>query len=271
MLDNSFHQGSSLHCNRPQDELRLLVVASREDAQQTMETLWQICAHLQHQGYPVVVLDATEVETERAPGLLQLLTHSPWESSDQQRASANTSTLTVIPAALGLLTLVNTAQRKGQPLQTLEPLEPIFRRYAAVVLHAPLELLTSPLLAGSPAMPLLVTHPGKTELVECYRQLKHLAIHAGLTGMVAYMAPSDEAEAQDQARENIQALERCAAHHLGQRLRSILLNENRTQDMQRLALLLLENAGTITAPAPVVWPLNPLASSATYAHFIQSH
>ncbi|MDD2692695.1 MULTISPECIES: hypothetical protein [Simplicispira] len=271
MLENSFHQGTGLHCNRPQDELRLLVVASREDARQTQETLWQVCAHLQRLGYPVVVLDATAVETDRTPGLLQLLTHSPWDNGGQPHANANTSTLTVVPAALGLLTLVNTAQRKGLPLQTLEPLEPIFRRYAVVVLHAPLELLTSPLLAGSPAMPLLITHPGKTELVECYRQLKHLAIHAGLTGMVAYMAPSDDAAAQDQARENIQALERCAAHHLGQRLRATLLHEDRAQDMQRLALLLLENAGTITAPAPVSWPLNPLASSAIYAPFVQSH
>ena len=264
MLENSFHQGTGLHCNRPQDELRLLVVASREDTRQTQETLWQVCAHLQHLGYPVVVLDATAVETERAPGLLQLLTHSPWDNGGQLHASTNT--LTVVPAALGLLTLVNTAQRKGLPLQTLEPLEPIFRHYAVVVLHAPLELLTSPLLAGSPAMPLLITHPGKTELVECYRQLKHLAIHAGLTGMVAYMAPSDDAAAQDQARESIQALERCAAHHLGQRLRATLLHENRAQDMQRLAL-----PGTITAPAPVSWPLNPLASSAVYAPFVQSH
>lgn len=271
MLDASFHQGASLHCHQPQDELRLMVVSSPKGTLKTMEALWQVCRSLQSLGYPVVVLDAMTVESDQAPGLQQMLLHAPWDEYSALGACADAGALTVVPAALGLLTLVNAAQRKGQPQQTLEPLEPIFRRYSVVVIHAPMELLTTTMLTGCPTMPLLLTRPGQTELVECYRQLKHLTMHAGLTGMVAYMVSSADVAQQEQARENIQALERCVMHHLGQRLRATLVYEDHAPDLQRLALLLLENAGAITAPAPLAWQPGQQAHSAPLAYFVQSH
>lgn len=276
MLDTGFHQGASLHCNQPQDELRLLVVTSPKGARKSMETLWQICRSLQNLGYPVAVLDAMTVETDYAPGLQQMLVHAPWGEYHAPNTCADASSITVVPAALGLLTLINAAQRRGQPEQTLEPLEPIFRRYSVVVVHAPMELLTTTMLTGSPTTPLLLTEPGQTELVECYRQLKHLTMHAGLTGVVAYMVSGADTAKQAQARENIQALERCVMHHLGQRLRATLVYEDHIPDLQRLALLLLENAGAITAPNPMAWPPSHTAHSAhsastPLAYFPQSH
>ena len=122
MLDAHFHQGMGLQCQQPQDELRSLVFTSQEDSGKTLSTLWQLCGHLQRLGYPVVVLDATAVETERAPGLLQLLTHAPWADASAHGVHADTSALAVVPAALGMLTLANTAQRKGQAAQTLAAL-----------------------------------------------------------------------------------------------------------------------------------------------------
>lgn len=270
MLDTSFHQGSGLHCNQPQDGLRLMVVTSPKGALKTMESLWQICRSLQSLGYPVVVLDAMAVESANAPGLQQMLLHTPWDEYSAP-ACADTCALTVIPAALGLLTLVNSAQRQGKPQQTLEPLEPIFRRYSVVVLHVPMELLTTTILMGSPTTPLLLTQPGQTELMECYRQLKHLTMHAGLTGMVAYMLSGANSAKEEQARENIQALERCVMHHLGQRLRATLVHEDHAPDLQRLALLLLENAGAITAPSPMAWQAGTPTHLTLSSHFTQSH
>ena len=73
MLDIGFHQGAGLHSFTPQSELRVLAVASQNNAASALETLWQICAHLQRLGLPVVVLDGTAQETEDSPGLLHLL------------------------------------------------------------------------------------------------------------------------------------------------------------------------------------------------------
>lgn len=271
MLDTHFHQGLGLQCQQPQDELRLLVVTSQEDGGKTLSTLWQLCGHLQRLGYPVVVLDATAVETDRAPGLLQLLTHAPWADASTHGVHADTSALAVVPSALGMLTLANTAQRKGQSGQTLAQLEPIFRRYAVIVLYAPIELMTTPLLAGSTTMPLLVTKPGKTALMECYRQIKHLTVHASLNSMVAYLSPTASGKKADQARHSLQALERCVTHHLGQRLHGTLLPENSEADLQRLALLLLDNAGTITTPKSLAWHTGQWAASSAASHLFQSH
>ncbi|MDD2608301.1 MAG: hypothetical protein PHX60_01225 [Giesbergeria sp.] len=271
MLDTHFHQGMGLQCQQPQDELRLLVVTSQDDGGKTLATLWQLCGHMQRLGYPVVVLDATAIETDRAPGLLQLLTHAPWADASVHGVHADASALAVVPAALGLLTLANTAQRKGEAAQTLAQLEPIFRRYAVVVLYAPIELMSTPLLAGSNTIPLLITKAGKNALMECYRQIKHLALHANLPSMVAYLSPHASGKKAEQARTSLEALERCVAHHLGQRLRGTLLPENSAADMQRLALLLLDSASTISTPSALAWHSGQWATHSAASHLFQSH
>ena len=75
MLDIGFHQAAGLHSFTPQSELRVVAVASQDNAGTGLETLWQICASLQRLGYPVVVLDGTAQETDDSPGLLHLLQH----------------------------------------------------------------------------------------------------------------------------------------------------------------------------------------------------
>ena len=65
MLDTSFHQGSGLHSFTPEATLRLLAVASQDNAATGLDVLWQICASLQRLGYPVVVLDGTAPESHR--------------------------------------------------------------------------------------------------------------------------------------------------------------------------------------------------------------
>ena len=69
MLDLSLHQGTSLHCHTPEIELRLSAVVSQGPNGRALETLWQVCSHLQRLGYPVVVLDGTAGESYEAPGL----------------------------------------------------------------------------------------------------------------------------------------------------------------------------------------------------------
>ena len=136
MLDTSFHQGAGLHSFTPQSELRVLAVASQEQAESglEMETLWQLCASLQRLGYPVVVLDGTAYETEASPGLHHLLRQAPWNEGASLEADGNVSSLAVLPAAKGLSELVRIAHATYAP--PLQGLLPYFRAYGLLVLHA---------------------------------------------------------------------------------------------------------------------------------------
>lgn len=267
MLDIGFHQGASLHSHTPQDELRLVAVASPQDEAYGLETLWHVCLHLQRLGYPVVVLDGTARESDASPGLKDLLAHDPWSVGAGLGGGGDTSALAVLPAALGLHALARNPQHLVQPLQILQPL---FRRYALVVLHAPVTTLASPLMAGTLTAPLLIMAPGKSGVVSSYRQLKHLALHAGLAGMVACVTSSTAAGQRQLADDSLRALRECAGQHLGQQIRTSSIQAGSPQDLQRLALQLLENACTISAPGAAS-ALPSHFTAGIPAHIVQSH
>ena len=267
MLDFSFHQGASLYSHTPQDELRLVAVANSQADAYGLETLWQVCLHLQRLGYPVVVLDGTAHETEVSPGLQDLLAHAPWSDSIGPGQSMDASALAVLPACLGLRNLSGNPKNLQQPLQALEPL---FRQYALVVLYAPVSTLASPLLAGNMTAPLLIMTPGRSSMVSSYRQLKHLALHAGLTGTVACMTRSQQPGQRVLGERTLHSLRQCASRHLGQQIRTTLIRADSPQDLQRLALQLMENACTISAPGTATALPSSLFAS-TPAHILQSH
>lgn len=270
MLDTHLHQGSSLHSHTPEVELQLIAVASHDAGRHTLETLWQVCSHLQRLGYPVIVLDGTAAESEEAPGLQDLLAHAPWGDSafTLPVADADAASLAVLPAAHGLHALASHAAYLPQPMQAIQPL---FRQFALVVLYAPVATLASPLLAGSLAVPLLIMQPGQNAVIDSYKQLKHLAVHGGLSGSVACVARSSTPALKDEVSKQLHSLRQCAARHLGQQIGTMAIDADNAHDMQRLALQLLESAGTISsAPAYVVPPAHyPSTGNAT--HFFQSH
>lgn len=259
MLDIGLHQGSSLHCHTPEVELRLATVVSQPGHGPTLETLWQMCAHLRQLGYPVVVLDGTADESDDAPGLQQLLAHAPWSEGSLPGAGAQASSLAVLPAMRGLRTLAFQGVHLQQPLQ---PLQALFRQYTLVVLYAPVATLASPLLSGTTTAPLLVMPPGHSGVVESYKQLKHLLVHAGLVGTVACVTPHSIAAQRQQASEGLQALRQCAEKHLGQHIGTTIIHADNPQDLQRLALQLLEKADTLSTPV--------YASASTPAPFASS-
>ena len=246
MLDIGLHQGSSLHCFTPEVELRLATVVSQPGLGPTLETLWQMCSHLRKLGYPVVVLDGTANENDDVPGLQQLLAQAPWGEGSLPSASSNASSLAVLPAMQGLRTLEFHGAHSQQPLQ---PLQALFRQYTLVVLYAPVDTLASPLLAGSATVPLLIMPPGHGGVVDTYKQLKHLLVHAGVVGTVACVTPNSMAAQRQQASEGLQALRQCAEKHLGQHIGTTIIHADNPQELQRLALQLLEKADTLMAPA----------------------
>lgn len=242
MFDIGLHQGSSLHFHTPEVELRLATVVSQDGHGPALETLWQMCTHLQQLRYPVVVLDGTAEESDDAPGLQQLLAHAPWGESSMPGTGGHSSSLAVLPAAQGLRTLERQAAYLPQPLQAL------FRQYTLVVLYAPVSTLASPLLAGTTTTPLLLMSPGHSGVVESYKQLKHLLVHAGMVGTVACVTPNSISMQRQQASEGLQALRQCAETHLGQHIGTTIIHADNPQDLQRLALQLLEKSDSINIP-----------------------
>lgn len=251
LLDTEFHQGAGLHGYTPQRELRLLSVLSHADGRLALETLWQVCSSLQRLGYPVVVLDGTAQESADAPGLAHLLAATGWPASSALDAAASQTALPVVPAALGLQRLVQQTQGAyGHGYEALRSLQPLFRAYAGVVLFAPPEL-AAPLLQGSPSIPLALMGPGAQGMVRAYLQLKHMALHAGLRCAVASIHPPGVKVRPRQTQEALAALQRNALQLLGMQVHTTTVWAERPQDIQRLALQLVENACTIDATLPL--------------------
>jgi hypothetical protein len=238
MLDFGLHQGTSLHSHTPQAELRLAVVASQGGNAPALETLWQACSQLQRLGHPVVVLDGTAQESDDAPGLQHLLACAPWGDDALPHTGVDAGSLAVLPAMTGLDMLAFDADPLDAPLRALQPL---FRHYALVMLHAPVSTLASPLLAGTAVLPLLTMQAGPAGVVESYRQLKLLAVHAGLSATVACLVHSQEDAHQRQAGDALNAVI------------TTVVQAGHAPDMQRLALHLLENACTLGAPNGCTW------------------
>ena len=256
LLDTALHQAAGLHSYTPQQYLRLLAVLSQPGSGPWLEMLWQLCSSLQRLGYPVVVLDGTALESPHMPGLDQLLHPAPWNGA-QTLASATGASLAVVPAARGLARLAQQSEHHGATV--LQRLQPLFRAYALVVLHAPPEQL-APLLRGSASVPLIMTGPGAQGMVRSYRQLKHMALHAGVRCTVASILAPQEPVQHRQTAEALDTLQRSARTHLGLQVHTTTVAAARAQDIQRLALQLLENACTIDAAMPLLPPHSLCAS-----------
>lgn len=266
LLDTGFHQGASLHSVTPQADLRLLAILSQPGVPLGLEMLWQVCSSLQRLGYPVAVLDGTARETDDAPGLEHLLAAPSWQGSlALDSGVAGASSLAVIPAAHGLVRLAERAAwNDGAVLQRLHPL---FRAYALVAVYAPPQVM-APILRGSATVPLILAAPGAAGVVQSYQQLKHMTMHAGLQCTVASIQPPGRTVRPDREDAALETLQRCAERHLGTPLRTTTVKAANPQDIQRLALQLLENACTIVAGSPM---LRTNDAPDVPAHFVRSH
>lgn len=264
MLEFGLHQGSSLYGRTPQDALRLMCMAGAPGGR-SLELLWSICTHLQRLGYPTVVLDGSANETPDAPGLIDLLEHQLWIEAPQALSSPGERSLAVLPAARGLAALAPAERTTAAPLQRLQPL---LRRYAVVVLYAPVPVLASSLLAETTASPLLLLEEGDEAVMKTYADLKWLALHAGLPGTVVRLASGQRQRAG--AHQQLRALCECAMRHLGRAPRTLALDPDRPADLQRLALELLENAETFP-PAGMYAALPSSRGAARATHFATSH
>jgi hypothetical protein len=241
--------------------------------------LWPLCAQLQRLGQKVLVLDGSQAESFHTPGLAQLLAQHAWQAQAGLRASVgDAQSVASLPARMGLKQLKASADEMG--LDMLTALQAYVRGYTTVIIYASSETLT-PLLQGQGLQPLLVVPPDSEHLLESYRQLKHLAVFAGVECTIAALeAPltadgpqkydwSRKQSSSQTAKQNAQtrlqrlnALLQCSQRHLGDAPVLMRLRWRQASDLHQLTLHMLKTACILpmhaqptaaAAPESLVW------------------
>lgn len=275
------HQGMALHMSDASTAgLRVLAVLhSASGAAAEQAVLWPLCAQLQRLGQKVLVLDGSQAESFHTPGLAQLLAQHAWQAQAGLRASVgDAQSVASLPARLGLKQLKASADEMG--LDMLTALQAYVRGYTTVIIYASSETLT-PLLQGQGLQPLLVVPPDSEHLIESYRQLKHLAVFAGVECTIAALeAPltadgpqkydwSRKQSSSQTAKQNAQtrlqrlnALLQCSQRHLGDAPVLMRLRWRQASDLHQLTLHMLKTACILpmhaqptaaAAPESLVW------------------
>lgn len=260
------HQGMGLHLQTKDADtagLRVLaMVHSSGSAAAEQMVLWPLCAQLQRLGQTVLVLDASQNETTKAPGLEQLLQRSAWQAPmglpSLTDSNGQLRSIATLPARQGLLRLRSSAAELG--MNPLAALQRYVRGYTTVLIYASAEALT-PLLQDQHLQPLLVVPPDAEHLIDCYRQLKHLAVYAGAECTVAAMeAPANQdgpprydwnrqqssrrtdAENSQIRLQRLNALLQCSQRHLGDAPVLMRMRWRQVSDLHQLTLHMLKTA-----------------------------
>lgn len=226
--------------------------------------LWPLCAQLQRLGQKVLVLDGSQTESFHAPGLAQLLVQHAWQAQAGLRSAvADSQSVASLPARQGLKQLKALAEDMG--LDVLSALQAYVRGFTTVLIYAGSEALT-PLLQGQGLQPLLVVPPDAEHLIESYRQLKHLAVFAGVECTIAALEAPLSADgpqkydwsrkqtslqtAQQNAQTRLQrlnALLQCSQRHLGDAPVLMRLRWRQSSDLHQLTLHMLKTACILPA------------------------
>ena len=238
MLEMCVNQGAGLSRMGFQAAPRVMAMASHGNQQGELPLLWSLCTTLVDFGYPVAVLDATTTESTENPGLDQLLDDACWQDDQSEPLSWS-----VIPAALGLQRLVN------QPAAiefALDPLGGLFQNFGVILIYAGADVL-SRLLPGSGIEPLLTVSPVKMSAITAYQALKHMLLNAKLRPTVANITSAQFSTSSMASQSSVKNLQDCAMTFLDYRLESqpvqaMKQHDCHSDDMNRLALRLLENA-----------------------------
>ena len=254
MLDAGVHQAASLCALAPQEVPRIVALASHGDRRSELPLLWQLCASWSQLGYPVVVLDATVSETERQPGLQQLLLDSEaWAG-----IARGPEDWPIVPAARGLAELGLSSTGPGR----LRPLSELFHAYEIILLYAPAPALAAT-LPGSGVAPLLAVSASEAALLTAYHALKQLLNIGKLRPTIVAVMDDPTLATRVSGHSIGRNLQQCARDFLACELPALTVCPTRTPEMHQLALRTLEQA----PPPPAGWsaPAAPQPSAAPAA------
>lgn len=239
MLEHHANQAAGLLGLGSQSGPRMLAVVSHGDEQAELPLLWQLCLALVGFGYAVTVLDATTQESDSNPGLAELLDNANWH----ENSTNDTPSWTVLPAGKGVESLCARPSHKAHGLQQLGQL---FPKEGVVVLYCKVGWLT-PLIAGTCVEPILAVSPTRTSLITSYLSLKRLLIIGKLRPTIINMIQNPSSASPALEQQTFASLSDCAKRFLGQDVKALniveqLNDEIQNEDVQRLALRLMENA-----------------------------
>ena len=259
MLESVWHQGTGLRWQGTQAALRVLPVVPSGDAADAT-ALWMACAHLQQQGYPVVVLDGTDKESPSAPGLQDLLQpRAGWAHTALPADNAQPHhSIATLPAARGLVQLQHKASITGT--RPLDLLHRYVRNHALVVLWAPAPLLAG-MLQGCTQSPLQMVPAQSRNVVGSYRTLKQMFLGSALMPRLVAMRPAGYG-----LDPILKSVSQCALRHLRAEPLCEQLDPQNARHLQRWALQCLEHAESVApptdgsapeaafvSPSPAVW------------------
>jgi hypothetical protein len=149
----------------------------------------------------------------------------------------------VLPAGKGIQRL---CALHAPACQSLQQLGDLFPHDGVVVLYSKVEWMT-PLIAHTGIEPLLAVSHSRTSLITSYLALKRLLITGKLRPTIVNMMQASMPTSPDMAQKTLTSLSDCAKKFLGQDVKAIniieqLSEEGQNDDIQRLALRLMENA-----------------------------
>lgn len=242
MLDACVTQGAGLQGLSTQAAPRLVVMASHDDRPSELPLLWSLCAAWSDLGYPVVVLDATQVESPANPGLQQLI--APRSRPEDMPHDAMDTAWSIYPAATGLRQLCAASQGQ-ESTAPLEALAQLFQNYDVVLLYANAGTLASS-LPGSPIEPLLAVSTNERSVLTAYQALKQLLLNGRLQPTIVSMVNASDQSSLASGRNLNKSLQGCAMNFLGQQITTLSVDmqendEEAPRDVNRLALRLLES------------------------------
>lgn len=256
MFDFDTHQAQGLSALGSLRAPRIVAIASHGDGAAELPLMWQLCAAWTALNYPVVVLDGHTRETERSPGLQELLA-----DSDEPDLPAHESVdWPIVPAALGL-TLLGMPQTDSPVLASAartRRLSELFHNYEVILLYAPAHELART-LQGSGLSPLLPVSPTETTLLTGYHTLKHLFTYGRMQATI--VAVMDEPSNGRLGPSLCRHLQDCARDFLSTELAGLAVRTDLAEDMQHLALRTLEHALLAPHRAVVPAPTVPTAQA----------
>jgi hypothetical protein len=262
MLEHHANQAAGLLGLGSRNGPRMLAVVNHGDEQAELPLLWQLCLALVNFGYAVTVLDATTRESDANPGLLELLESAHWHDN----TTRDTPAWLVLPAGNGMQSLCAPHSPRVRGLQQLGHL---FPQESVVVLYCKVEWMI-PLIAGTGIEPLLAVSQTRTSLITSYLALKRLLITGKLQPTIVNMIQAQPSTSPTLEQPTATSLSECAKRFLGQDVKALniieeLNEEIQSEDIQRLALRLMENAIALShMDAPIA-----ASSNASMAHFDQ--
>lgn len=271
MLEACLTQGAGLHTLAARPAPRLVAMASHGDRRSELPLLCALCATWTDLGYPVLVLDATMVESDGGPGLRQLMDDPACHTG---ACGQNHASWPIVPAALGLEQLCLGTHSAGAGTSRLQPLGRLFRSYEIVLVYASAQNLAS-YLPDSAIEPLLAVSTKGMSVLSAYQSLKQLLLIGRLQPTIVAVMDESDQNSLAAGASTCKSLQDCAMAFLAHPVAPLSvyvppMDGQPCDDMHRLALRLLESAFSL-GPTPPATMASSHQCTGDGKRFARSH